>query len=261
LILRRKKYALALAVIPALAIAFILWRVVPKDKASHITSLQSVRLFEQRSNREPRRKDPGGQWPEPGVYRYATHGRESIDTGLLSASHDYEGMSTVTVWSTRCGMAERWQVLATRWSESDTCGGRKGELSSLREFHQFFGVSQEDRFGCDGLSALSMAKNPPPRPTATVCRSDTTTVTSKLQVLGTAQIDVAGEAVDAVHLTGTTIVKGESAGLVKFSEWRRRSDGLLLRRTSGGAIDSDSNGGFSYAENYSIRLLSLAPER
>ena len=261
LILPRKKYVLVLMVIAVLSIALFLWSVVPKDQASHITSSQAVQLFEQRLDSGPQSPAVEGQWPELGVYRYETHGHESIDTRLLDASHDYGGVSTVTLWPTRCGMAERWQVLATRWTEWETCGAEEGKLSSLREFHQFFGVTQEDSFDCSGLSAVSVAKDPPRRPTVEVCRSSATVVASRLQAPRAVRMEVAGEEVAAVRIEGTTTAAGESVGSVKFSEWRRRSDGLLLRRTSSRAIDSSANGGFHYEEGYSIELLSLSPER
>ena len=44
---------------------------------------------------------------EPGVYRYETKGSESADTGLLSTTHDYDGISTITL-SKKRGLSTGW---------------------------------------------------------------------------------------------------------------------------------------------------------
>jgi hypothetical protein len=251
------------AVVVLLAAAFVLWQLVPRDRASHITRSQAVQLFERNIERKSRLEVNGGRWPELGVYRYETSGQETIDTDLLDGSHDYDGISTLTLWPGRCGMVERWQVLDSRWSETETCGDRHGreEISSLREFHEFLGSSQEDRFDCEGWSGLSVVKSAPSRPVTARCRSAVTSSTSRLRVVGTVRMEVGGEAVDAVHMEAVSVVRGESSGSAVVDEWRRRSDGLLLRRRVGRSLDSEASGGFRYDESYSIRLLSLVPER
>ena len=63
--------------------------------------------------------------------------------------------------------------------------------------------------------------------------------------------------------TPSTDVKldGHVSGTAKRDDWRRRSDGLLLRRVTSsdahmsGTIDAD------YNERYSIQLLSVEPSQ
>lgn len=246
-----------------LGIALVFWRAIPRDHQSHITHPQAVRLFHDRLEQGSQIKAEGRDWPGLGVYRYETSGTESIDTGLFGGSHDYEGLSTVTLWPGDCGLVERWQVLATRWSESETCRGRDGheEIHSRREFHEFFNVSQEDAFECDGWSPLSVAKREPHRRVTSRCRSAGTTVISRMDVVGIRRVGIGGAPTAAVYMKGTSRVRGESWGAAKFSEWRRRGDGLLLRRRVNGAVDSEANGGFGYRERYTLELISLTPER
>lgn len=249
--------------IALLGVATTVWRVVPRDHPSHITRAKAVRIFDHHLEQRPAAKALSEAWPELGVYRYKTSGTESIDTGLFGRSHDYEGLSTVTLWPGRCGLVERWQVLATRWSESETCRGRDGhaEIRSLREYHEFFDISQEDAFECDGWSALGVAKGLPDHSVKSRCRSAATSVRSQFEVLGIRRVDVGGKPVEAVHMRGTTRAGGESSGAARFNEWRRRGDGLLLRRTVNGAVNSDANGGYGYHERYVLKLISLTPER
>lgn len=260
----RKRYVLAVAVaVVLLGVALVVWRVIPRDQASHITSSEALRLFDHHMRQGSPAKTNGGNWPEPGVYRYETTGGEAIDTDLFDASHDYGGLSTVTLWPGGCGLVERWQVLATRWRESEMCGdgNSRARTHFLREFREFFGQSQEDAFECGGWPAPQVAEKEPRFPVTSICRSPATTVSSRVRVLGIRRMRVGGEPVVAVHLKGTSSAEGESSGAAVFNEWRRRGDGLLLRRTVDGAVDSEANGGFRYRESYSIELLSLTPER
>ena len=98
---RHRRRALAIAVLAAPAIALALWRVLPQDEVSHVSSSQALRLFRQHSAGVSRSEPAGNGWPGLGVYSYGTRGSESIDTGLLEASHDYGGVSTVTLWPGR----------------------------------------------------------------------------------------------------------------------------------------------------------------
>jgi len=250
-----------LVAVPLVGIAIVLWRVIPEDHARHITPSQALRVFDHHLRQRSGFAN-GGNWSELGVYRYATRGGEEIDA-LLDKSHDYDGLSTVTLWPGECGLVERWQVLAARWSETETCHAPSGreETHSLREFHEFFDVSQEDAFECDGPSTLSVARHEPTRPVTSVCRSPATEVTSTIEVVGVRRTAVGGEAVTAVYMEGESKARGESTGAAKFSEWRRRRDGLLLRREVRGVVDSEANGGFGYREGYTLQLISLTPER
>ena len=204
----------------------------------------------------------GGPWPELGVYRYETHGGERIEVGPLGGAHDYGGESTVILWPGRCGVVERWQVLKTRWSEVEACRDRHGgRMTRLHEFREFYGVSQEDDFTCEGHSSLAAPHARPGQTLQAACTAATGSVHNEMEVVGVRRVNIAGVAAEAVHLIGTSTARGESSGSVRIEEWRRRRDGLLLRRQVHGSFSTDSHGGTDYQESYLISLISLSPER
>lgn len=244
------------------AIVFAAWHFLPRDDVSHLSRSQALRLFERHTRGGDGAEPASGPWPQLGVYRYDTQGWEAVEVGPLSGTHQYDGESTVILWPGRCGMVERWQVLATRWSETETCRGRSGgRMTTLHEFREFYGVSQEDRFTCDGRSPLAASNLSPGRGLRATCRSAGASVLHEMEAVGFTRMRVAGETVGAVHLTGTSSARGESPGSMRIGEWRRRADGLLLRRRVRGSFSTDSHGGADYEESYLISLISLRPER
>ncbi len=62
----------------------------------------------------------GSALPEPGVYTYATSGRESIDA-LDGRHHDYPGQTTITVRHDGCGAVFDWRPLAERSDDMVIC--------------------------------------------------------------------------------------------------------------------------------------------
>jgi hypothetical protein len=258
---KRRVLATLIVVIP-LMIGILLWKVLPKDQITRITVPQAVHVFRRDLHDHHRLVVGDDPRPQLGVYRYETHGHEAISTTLVSGNHDYHGVSTISVMPGRCGLVERWQVLTTRWSESETCPGRDGEeIKSLREFHEFFNVGQEDRYVCKGVSGSAASKLKLGRQFASSCKSAAGTVVSETKVARAVRMRIEGKMLDVVHTRGTSLIRGSNSGSASFQDWRRRSDGLLLRRTVSSQVDSDTNGGTDYSERYSIVLLSLAPER
>lgn len=206
-------------------------------------------------------EDTGGA--PPGVYRYGTRGSEHVDAGgLLTATHDYDGVSTVVVTRGPCGTRERWEVLSTRWLETESClPPDESGLRAISEFHEFFGTVSEDRYRCHG-------KRPPRRLLSRIgtgftrtCGGAHGTATGASRVVAATVVTVAGEPVDAIRTTTRVSLGGDVSGATLRDDWRRRSDGLLLRRVAdteakrSGAIDAD------YSEHYSLRLLSQKPRR
>ena len=112
---------------------------------------------------------------EPGVYRYETKGSETADTGLLSATHDYDGISTITLSKKGCGVVERWQVLGGRWAEFTTCptkGGDFFELIGFVEYHEFFGEDRASTYSCTGDPASKRSARQVGKTFHGRCRSD-----------------------------------------------------------------------------------------
>jgi hypothetical protein len=86
-------------------------------------------------------------------------------------------------------------------------------------------------------------------------------VSSKLSVAGLTEVAVAGESFAAVHTVSRSRFAGETTGWAKREEWRRRSDGLLLRREVESEADSSAEGGAAYSERYTLRLLGTEARR
>jgi hypothetical protein len=238
-------------VVPA-AIAWLAW---PRDEPSRATVDDAVRSFRAEGGSDRRRDRPDE--PALGVYRYRTRGSESVDSPVLSTTHDYDGVSTIVLSAGRCAERERWQVLDGRWSESELCVGPHDKTTgAVAEFHEFFGIGQEDTFDCRGTA--------PTRPgsrVASSCRSDDSSISTESRVAGNVEVDVGGVTFKTMQVVSRSVFGGENSGTAERREWRRRSDGLLLRRTVRAEADSGAAGGTHYSERYSIRLLSTRPRR
>ena len=74
-------------------------------------------------------------------------------------------------------------------------------------------------------------------------------------------MSVGDETFDALRIVTRNVVEGDPSGTAKREEWRRRSDGLLLRRSAESDVDTSAGGGSHYTERYTIRLLSATPRR
>ena len=237
---------------------------LPKDDTSRVSVNEAVAQFREEGG-APR----GGEGVlferQPGVYRYETKGSESADTGLLSATHDYDGISTITISPQGCGVVERWQVLGGRWAEFTSCptkGGDFFELIGFVEYHEFFGETRESTYTCTGDPASKRSARQVGKTFSGRCQSDEgDTATSKSLVKAIEKVDVGGKSFDAVHTTADVKLDGHVTGTAKRDDWRRRSDGLLLRRVTSsdakmsGTIDAD------YHESYSLQLLSVNPRQ
>jgi hypothetical protein len=243
--------------------AFVAWRLFPRDDTSRVSVGEAVSQF--RANGGGR---GGGEGPlferKPGVYRYATRGSESADTGLISATHDYDGISTITISPKGCGVVERWQVLGGRWAEFTSCPtkGDFFELIGFVEYHEFFGESRESTYTCTGDPASKRSARQVGKTFHGRCESDEgDTAISKSLIKAVEKVDVGDRSYDAVHTTTEVKLEGHVTGTAERDDWRRRSDGLLLRRVTSsdahmsGTIDAD------YTESYRIELLSVNPRQ
>lgn len=259
--MRRRRYIVVVA-IPCLIVAgYLVWRAFPRDQAVPVAVGEAVRIFRQRSV-GPLSARPGE--PEPGVYRYSTSGEESVQAGfgVLSTSHRYRGISTLSVIPTRCGLVQRWEVLVTRWTEVASCRERGGyRLLSVDEMHEFFGVRRDVLYRCREPVRPGPAKLRPGMEWKGTCATGDSSRESSFRVLGFQRLRVGDRSFEAVHTLTRLRLLGTYSGSASQEDWLRRSDGLLLRRVSrtrgslGGAVSAD------YAESYQIRILTLKPDR
>ncbi len=251
---RGRKIALLVAACVA-ALALLAWLNRPRDEPAKATVDDAVRSF--RAENDSGGSESGAKEPELGVYRYATQGSETVKS-VLDATHDYGGVSTIVLSAGRCGQRERWQVLAGRWSEAEACPAAGGGASArVTEFHEFFETGQEDAFDCH---STPVSVQPGSR-FSSHCESEDSSISSSSRVLGVEPVSVGGESYDATHIETRSVLGGATTGTSKREEWRRRSDGLLLKRTAESEADTSDAGGSHYSESYTIRLLSVTPKR
>lgn len=245
-----------LAVACLLVVAVLAWLKRPRDEPTRATVQDAVRSFRAENDSSGRPDGAGG--PALGVYRYATRGSEAVETAFVGTSHDYGGTSTIALSDGRCGNRERWQVLSGRWSEVEACESPDGEPSAtVIEFHEFFGQGQKDTLRCRS----SPASGKPGARFSSFCKSDDFSISNHSRVVAIEPVSVSGETFDATLTETRSTFGGENSGTASRQEWRRRSDGLLLRRTVDSEADTSSGGGSHYSEHYTVRLLSVTPKR
>ncbi len=240
------------------AIAVFAWLNRPRDEPTKATVSEAVWTFRAQDAAGGRGGGPGE--PALGVYRYATRGSESVRNAVLSTTHHYGRITTIAISPGRCGERERWQALAGRWTEVEACGPHGERLAALVEFHEFFGFDQEDVFRCHGEARVPRDLDRGDR-FASACTSDGSLAASSSRVVGTTRMSVGDRTFDAVHVRSKSVVGGDDSGSATRDEWRRRSDGLLLRRSAESEADTSEGGDSHYSERYTLRLLSTAPER
>jgi hypothetical protein len=253
---RRRRIAL-LAGICLAVLAVLAWLNRPRDEPARATVDDAVRSF--RAEGDSARNDSEQGEPPLGVYRYATRGSESVQTAILGTTHDYDGVSTIVLSAGRCGLRERWQVLSGRWSEAEACESADGDTSAtVVEFHEFFGSEQEDSLRCHGDETASSEEG---ARFASFCESENFSISNRSRVVGVEPVSVGGETFDATRVETRSVFGGENSGTARREEWRRRSDGLLLRRMVESEASTDAGGGSHYNERYTLRLLSTEPRR
>lgn len=251
---------MALVVAGVAALAVLAWLNRPRDEPARATVDEAVRSFRAEDSGATGRADPGRR--ALGVYRYATRGSERAQSPILDTTHDYDGVSTIVLGEGRCGEVERWQVLSGRWTEGESCPGPRGDrFTAGTEFHEFFGFGQEDSFRCRGIS---MSGPPVERAGArfsSTCESEDSSVFNASRVVGFETVTVAGEPFAAIHTESRSRLEGGSTGTARREDWRRRSDGLLLKRSVSSQADTSLGGGTHYTERYTIELLDPEPRR
>lgn len=254
----RGRYIALAAIACLIGAAVVAWLSIPEDESSRATVGEAVDRF--RQNAAASGEGPGGA--ALGVYRYETRGSERADSGFLSATHEYDGISTIILTRAPCGVLERWQVLGGRWSEAEFCLPPKGTgLRAITEFHEFFGNSQENTYRCRGDTPSRSELRRVGTRFSSRCVSKAGTAESVSRVVERERVIVAGEPIDALHTISKVALDGDVSGTTTRNDWRRRSDGLLLRREvdvegkRSGAIDAN------YTERYEIELLSVVPRR
>lgn len=254
---RRWKFVLGSVLILAVAVVAVR-ALLPQEHTRKATVGEALERFRHDGTGGRRRGEPA-----PGVYRYRTRGSEHVDAGgLLSATHRYDGTSTIVLTEGGCGTRERWEVLSQRWSEAEYCPpSEESGLRSITEFREFLGTSVDAAYRCPVSDAAAA-------PTWRVgsrfrhrCRGASGSVATLSVVTAQRTLTVDGRAIPAVRVDTRVALSGEIAGTITRVDWVRRADGLVLRRVADTAAKLSGTIGADYGEHYSMQLLSPVPER
>jgi hypothetical protein len=199
--------------------------------------------------------------PAEGVYVYATTGGDDVDV-LGGSRHTYPAETTITVSHGGCGFVERWDALAERWDERESCQTPQGDmLRRTTSYHEFFGHGDERTLVCDGFTYPAAVQ--PGSSWTMRCASENTTAVITLTAVGFEDVDVAGTAVRCVHVRAEEKIGGEQDGTGVRDVWGSEEFGIEVRERS--TLTSYSNqpvfGRTRYHESYEIRLNSLEPRR
>lgn len=254
----RRRTVILLVAGCVVAVAIFAWLNRPRDEPTKATVAEAVRSFRARGDSG---RGGGADEPALGVYRYRTSGSESTKGTYFSATHDYGGVSTIALSAGRCGERERWQVLAGRWTEMEACAPQGATIAAVTEFHEFFGFGKEESLRCHGKVPAGPQGLLPGAHISNFCKSSDTSISSSSRIVGFDRVPVGDETFNALHIKSRNVLEGDTSGIAKREEWRRRSDGLLLRRLVDSDADTSAGGGSHYTERYAIRLLSVKPQR
>lgn len=247
-------------VVLAAICGFYVWLYVLRDGGTRTD--ESKVLSEFRAQRHAAAElDPQirGRVPEPGVYRYRTTGEEAFDA-LIASTHDLDGISTITLTITECGIREYWRVLEERWSKADLCLGRQGaRLKRLTEFHEFFGQSRLTEYRCRERKVPFTRDLQVGMSWQTDCRTKESRVQTRARVEALEPVVVGGTRYPAVRISSRTTLTGDPSGTASRVSWLRRSDGLLLKRTSTSSAQVEDVGGGQVHEEFKLELISVTP--
>lgn len=248
---------LGLAVLTAVGV--LAWSNWFRDKSEPVSVQEALRRFRARSagaaTQQPR-------LPAAGVYVYTINGSETLNSVISSSTHHYDGGSTVTIEPSRCGARERWQVLTTRWSESRLCDvhGRL-QVKLVSEHHSFLGTDSDAVYACHGPDQPPTSDYRVGIKWVIACHGVDGSLRLESTVVAARQLNAASHRVAAVEISSRAVFNGEVSGLSRQKDWRRRSDGLLLRRRVSTQAEVDVLGGSGYSEQYSMQLGADSPRR
>lgn len=200
-------------------------------------------------------EDDFGAAPDEGVYRYQTNGYEEVD--VPRGYREFPEETTQTVLHRDCGYTVRWDPMEERSDENLLCV-RDGELQPVwfHTYREFFGRSVEQHFTCRPVRAPRGAT------WASRCRSDDTTMTNVARSLGVRVMTVDGSRVKVSGTQVQTELQGANSGTRRGELWHASGGGIMVHTDVIGEFDVQGPfGEVHYREQYTLRLVSLQPQR
>lgn len=208
----------------------------------------------------PTTEVPGGRTalPLPGVYRYATLGREGIDA-LTRPTHEYPAETAVVVEPAGCGVRVSWTPLLERTEWWEMCLV-DGGLALVRYggTHEFFGQRDERTLECPSEAWLV----PPAAAgidTWTVTCSGSGMVDVRTTTTSPVVVEIDGEEVEAVRVDTTVDTTGDTTS-VSSRTLLLAADGVVVGWHDEVLGHSDSEVGIvEYTEEVDLVVRSLDP--
>lgn len=250
---------LAVACLVVLGAAGLLY-LISRDTTTPIGVTEAVDRFRESTTTVPAGDRTERALPAAGVYVYETTGSERIDV-LGGATHSYPPSTTITIEHVDCGIRQRWTPTEERSDDEQLCLSDGGlERRTLATHHEFFDLGDDTTFTCEPGYVVVPADPTPGDTWRTDCDGGGTRLEGRGRVVGLESRDVAGTAVEAVHVRVEETSSGSDEGTSSDDYWLRSSDGLLVARESSVRTRSDSPvGTATYEETFTLRLLSLEP--
>lgn len=203
--------------------------------------------------------------PAPGVYTYATSGSEAVDA-LGGTTHDYPATSTVTVRPAGCGVSVRWDAIEERWEEYLLCDDDGAlVLTRYATFHRFFGQDDRRDYRCPEPVVVVPVDPRPGDTWATTCEEGSFDEVNTVTVVGFEQVDVGGDAVEAVRVEIDMTVdspNGDPEGGSVTELWFSLEDRTILRWTeTTETVAGSFVGPVTLTEDFELVLSDLDPVR
>ncbi|HXG76385.1 MAG TPA: hypothetical protein VNJ53_07435 [Gaiellaceae bacterium] len=232
------------------------WYLFLRDTAEPTSVEEAVTSFREQTEGEPHDSPV-----PPGVYEYATDGYERTDA-LTGVTHRYPRRSTITVTADACGVRLRWDVLRGRSTTWTFCvADQDWELREQDERHTFFGRTERTTYAC-AVPPFRLPGGREGRTLPVSCTTGDAEERGELAILGRERVRVGRRAVPALHVRKTSTFSGAIRGSARYDLWFARDTGVPLRLVLRSETANDSAvGEVRYAEEVTLRLLSLAPRR
>lgn len=271
----RRSTIIGAAVVLMVALPFAYDRFWPEDSARSVEADEALDRFRNESTVPGATDTPSStaavdstlpaavvSTPEPGVYRYATEGTESVDI-LGGATHAYPTETLLTVVDRGCGALLRWDLLRERFDEWNICATPEGitwQPTDMVWYHEFFGSGRREPAACDRAALVVPADFMPLAPQALDCTCDNRPWPAVWEVLGSETRVIEGVEVPVMHVRMTIDWEGELYEQT-VNDWWFAANGLPVAMTSTKESRADSGvvGAVTYTETYTAELLSLTP--
>ena len=206
---------------------------------------------------------PGAPYalPPEGVYRYRTHGRETIS--VLAATHTYPDE---TYWTVRHHGGCGWQLerdLLKEHTEWATYCSQLHQFLFLEEKRQisFFGQTDSDDLRCNPPAVFHDTEEVPGEAVLATCTDGRDTARVDFTDVGLQPMLIDGTRIDSVHVKAHATIRGRANGETHEEYWLSPDTGLTLHEIR--SVDAEATATFGvnihYHEDAEFVLESLTP--